>query len=32
VTIAIVHRMITSYLPPVLGAFSLRWLNKEGYL
>lgn len=32
VTIAIVHRVITSYLPPVIGFFSLRWLNKEGYL
>lgn len=32
VTIAIVHRLVTSYLPPVLGFFSLRWLNKEGYL
>ena len=32
VTIALTHRMITSYLPPVLGFFSLRWLTKEGYL
>lgn len=32
VTIAIVHRVITSYLPPVLGFVSLRWLNREGYL
>ena len=32
VTIAIVHRVITSYLPPVLGFFSLGWLNRKGYL
>ena len=32
VTIAITYRMITSYLPPVLGFFSLRWLTDEGYL
>ena len=32
VTIAITYRMITSYLPPVLGFFSLRWLTDRGYL
>lgn len=32
VTIAITHRVLTSYLPPVLGFFSLRWLTREGYL
>ncbi|MFK8023792.1 MAG: YbhN family protein [Ilumatobacter sp.] len=32
VTIAITHRVITSYLPPVFGFFSLRWLNREGFL
>ena len=32
VSIAIVHRVVTSYLPPVLGFFSLNWLTKERYL
>lgn len=32
VTIAITYRMITAYLPPVLGFFSLRWLTDKGYL
>jgi len=32
VAIAITYRMITSYLPPVLGFFSLRWLTDKGYL
>ncbi len=32
VTIAIVHRMVTSYLPPFLGFLSFRWLNREGFL
>ena len=32
VAIAIVYRMVTSYLPPVLGFFSFRWLGREGYL
>ncbi len=32
VSIAIVHRLVTSYLPPVLGFFSFNWLNEKGYL
>ena len=32
VSIAIVYRVVTAYLPPVLGFFSLNWLTKEGYL
>jgi uncharacterized membrane protein YbhN (UPF0104 family)/tRNA A-37 threonylcarbamoyl transferase component Bud32 len=32
VAIAITYRMITAYLPPVLGFFSLRWLTREGFL
>jgi len=32
VSIAIIHRFVTSYLPPVLGFFSLNWLTDEGYL
>ena len=32
VAIAIIHRVMTAYLPPVLGFFSLRWLGREGYL
>jgi uncharacterized membrane protein YbhN (UPF0104 family) len=32
VSIAIVHRVVTSYLPPVLGFFSLNWLTDESYL
>ena len=32
VSIAIVHRVATSYLPPVVGFFSFNWLNREGYL
>jgi uncharacterized membrane protein YbhN (UPF0104 family) len=24
--------VVTSYLPPVLGWFSLRWLTRNGYL
>ena len=32
VTIAITYRMITAYLPPVFGFFSLRWLTDKGYL
>ena len=32
VTIAITYRMITAYLPPVLGFFSLRWMTDKGYL
>lgn len=32
VSIAIIYRLITAYLPPVLGFFALNWLTKEGYL
>jgi len=32
VSIAVTHRIVTSYLPPVLGYFSLNWLTDEGYL
>ena len=32
VSIAVVHRVVTSYLPPVLGFFSFNWLNEKGYL
>ncbi|MDX2380691.1 MAG: flippase-like domain-containing protein, partial [Acidimicrobiia bacterium] len=32
VSIAIVYRLVTAYLPPVLGFFSLNWLTREGYL
>ena len=30
--IAITHRVLTSYLPPLPGFFSLRWLRANGYL
>jgi uncharacterized membrane protein YbhN (UPF0104 family) len=29
---AITHRMVTSYLPPVYGWYSTRWLTKRDYL
>jgi uncharacterized membrane protein YbhN (UPF0104 family) len=29
---AIVHRLLTYYLPPVWGFVSLRWLGKRGYI
>ncbi len=32
VSIAIVHRLVTSYIPPVLGFLSFNWLNEKGYL
>ncbi|MGI9615939.1 MAG: hypothetical protein ACR2QO_23700 [Acidimicrobiales bacterium] len=32
VSIAITHRLVTFYLTPVLGFFSLNWLKEEGYL
>jgi uncharacterized membrane protein YbhN (UPF0104 family) len=32
VAIAIVHRLVTAYLPPILGFFSFNWLTREGYL
>ncbi len=31
-SIAITYRILTSYLPPVLGFFSLTWLKREGYI
>lgn len=31
-SVAIVFRLVTSYLPPVLGFFSTRWLAREGYI
>jgi len=30
--IAVTQRIATSYLPPVFGAYSLRWLRREDYL
>lgn len=30
--IAVTQRICTSYLPPVFGIFSLRWLRKEDYI
>jgi uncharacterized membrane protein YbhN (UPF0104 family)/tRNA A-37 threonylcarbamoyl transferase component Bud32 len=30
--IAVTQRIATSYLPPVVGSFSLRWLRREDYL
>jgi uncharacterized membrane protein YbhN (UPF0104 family)/tRNA A-37 threonylcarbamoyl transferase component Bud32 len=32
VSIAIIHRVVTSYLPPVLGFFSFNWLTKQNYI
>ena len=32
VSIAIVHRVATAYLPPVLGFFSFNWLTKQKYI
>jgi len=31
-SVAITYRLVTSYLPPILGWFSLRWLTDHGYL
>jgi uncharacterized membrane protein YbhN (UPF0104 family) len=31
-SVAITFRLVTSYLPPILGWFSLRWLSDHGYL
>ena len=31
-SVAIVYRLITSYIPPILGFFSLNWLKDKGYL
>jgi uncharacterized membrane protein YbhN (UPF0104 family) len=30
--IALTHRVCTYYLPPIWGAFALRWLGKKGYV
>ena len=30
--IAITHRMCTYFLPPIWGAFALRWLRRQGYV
>ncbi|WP_017932729.1 lysylphosphatidylglycerol synthase domain-containing protein [Nocardioides sp. Iso805N] len=30
--IAVTQRIATSYLPPVVGSYSLRWLRREDYL
>lgn len=32
VSIAIIHRFVTAYLPPVLGYFAFNWLSDEGHL
>ena len=32
VSIAIVHRVVTAYLPPVLGFFSFNWLTRQKYI
>ena len=32
VSSALVHRLVTAYLPPVLGFFAFSWLTDEGYL
>jgi uncharacterized protein (TIRG00374 family) len=31
-SVAITYRLITSYIPPVLGFFSLNWLTEKGYI
>ena len=31
-SIATTYRVVTSYLPPVLGFFSLKWLKELGYI
>jgi len=28
----VTQRIATSYLPPVFGSYSLRWLRREDYL
>jgi uncharacterized membrane protein YbhN (UPF0104 family) len=32
VSIAPTYRMVTAYLPPLLGFFSMKWLTRESYL
>jgi uncharacterized membrane protein YbhN (UPF0104 family) len=29
---ALIHRLLTYYLPPVWGYFSLRWLGRHGFV
>jgi uncharacterized membrane protein YbhN (UPF0104 family) len=29
---AVTYRILTAYIPPVLGAFALRWLQRHDYL
>ena len=29
---ALIHRLLTYYLPPVWGFFSLRWLGRHGFV
>ena len=31
-TIALTHRLCTSYLPPIGGYFALQWLGRKGYV
>ncbi|MGI9646470.1 MAG: flippase-like domain-containing protein, partial [Ilumatobacteraceae bacterium] len=31
-SIAVTYRLVTSYLPPVLGFFSLNWMTEKGYI
>ena len=31
-SIAVTYRLVTSYLPPALGFFSLKWMTDKGYL
>jgi uncharacterized membrane protein YbhN (UPF0104 family) len=31
-TVAVTQRLSTFYLPPVWGYFSLRWLERRGYV
>ena len=30
ISIVVTYRLVTSYLPPVLGFFSLDWMTKKG--
>ena len=32
VSIAIIHRVMTAYLPPIFGFFSFNWLTKQKYI
>ena len=31
-SIAVTYRLVTSYLPPVIGFFSLNWMTEKGYI